>query len=289
LILFADTETRLPLTINYSCIKKRECRMAKPITLPENLRSLAKGNPPFEISDAGQWLILSDIHFPHSDDNTVESALNEAKRLNVKGILLNGDILDSAEISDHEKHRSSEKYRDEVKMGLNFLEMLRGKFKKARIIYKIGNHEERLDRYVITHAPALDGLEGFNLRSLLHMDDLGVELVEDRRVIRLGKLNVLHGHEFRGGGGVNIGRWLYLQCGGGTVSCCGHFHRTGEHSETNIVGFHGAAWGIGCACDLHPHWLTQNHWNHGFATVELEKSGDFLFANKRVFSGGRVY
>lgn len=263
--------------------------MSKKITLPENLQSHAEVKAPVQIDDKGQWLILSDIHFPHSDDNTVEAALNEASRIGVKGILLNGDILDSAEISSHEKHKSAEKYRDEIQMGVNFLKELRKTFRKARIVYKIGNHEERLDRYIVTHAPALTGLEGFNLRSLLHMDDLGVELVEDRRVIRLGKLNVLHGHEFRGGGGCNVARWLYLQCGGGTVSACGHFHRSSDYHEKNLTGFHGAAWGIGCACDLQPHWLSQNKWNHGFATVELAKDGDFHFTNHRVFPGGRIY
>lgn len=250
---------------------------------------MAKKKPPFQIDSDGQWLILSDIHFPHSDDDTVNAALGEAKILKVKGILLNGDVLDSAEISQHEKHRSNEKYATEIKMGVEFLTYLRKTFPKARIVYKIGNHEERLDAYVIKNAPALEGVEGVNLPSFLHMKELGVECVDDRRIIRLGKLNVMHGHEFRGGGGVNVARWLYLQCGGGVAVACGHFHRSSEHHERNVAGFHGAAWGIGCACDLNPHWLSQNKWNLGFATVELSKDGDFHFANHRVFPGGRLY
>lgn len=244
--------------------------------------SLATEEIPFQIDDAGQWLVLSDVHIPHHDNDTVRLALEEAKRRRVVGVLLNGDILDSAQISSHERHASAIKYRDEIQMGIDFLTHIRAKFPKARIVFKEGNHESRLDRYIINRADALEGLDGINLPSFLKMDDLGVEYVSGS-VIRLGKLNVIHGHEYRGGGGVNPARWLYLQahdCG-----LCGHFHRTSEHHERDITGYNVATFASGCACNLFPHWMPLNRWNHGFTTVALTNDGGFKVKPHRVVGG----
>lgn len=246
-------------------------------------KSLAIPKTQFVIDTPGQWLVLGDCHMPHHDDATVKLAVDEAKRLKVSGILLNGDLLDSGEISFHEKHASCPKYADELAMGNEFLKHLRSAFPKARIIYKEGNHEERLDRYVIARAPALGGVPGLDLPSFLKMNDLGVEWVSDCRIIRLGKLSVIHGHEYRGAGGVSPARWLYLKAG--DCALCGHFHRTSEHHSKRITGYQPATWSVGCACYMNPEWLPENEWNHGFATVEMSKDGSFEVRNRRIIGG----
>lgn len=256
-------------------------------TLPANLRSFSKPKPVFQIDTPGTWLILSDTHIPHSNDNAVTQAVREAKRLKVSGILLNGDILDCAEISRHDKTMESQPYHTEIAFGVAFIEMLRKEFPKALMVYKSGNHEDRLDAYICKNAPAFRGLEGFNIPTLLHLKENKVEWVQDKRIIKLGKLFVAHGHEYNGSGGVNPARWLYLRSGDCTIM--GHCHRTSEHHERNISGYNVATWSVGCACDLNPLWCSQNSWNHGFATVELAKNGDFVVHNRRVFPDGRVY
>lgn len=254
----------------------------KTFVMPKSLVSLAKKRPPFQINTAGNWLILNDLHIPHQDDETVEKALSEAHKRGVAGILLNGDILDSAEISTHMPHRDRESYKNEILMAREFLSEVRKHFPKARIVYKSGNHEDRLDRYVIKNAEALDGLDGVNLPAFLEMEKRSIEWVQDKRTVRLGKLNVFHGHEFNGGGGTNVARWLMLKTGGGTVACCGHFHKTDMAGGRNVDGYQCATWGIGCACDLYPQWCFQNQWNHGYAIVELASDGNFIFHNQRV-------
>jgi len=164
---------------------------------------------------------------------------------------------------------------------------VRKEFPKAEIIFKAGNHEEWLDAYISTHAAAFEGL--VSLPSLLHLDDLGIKWVCDKRMIKLGKLNVFHGHEFgSGSGGANVARWLLLRSGGGTASACGHFHRTDSAGGRNSNDFLSAAWGVGCLCKLDPFWLAQNQWNHGYALVDLAKGGDFQFHNRRIIHG-RIY
>ncbi len=165
----------------------------------------------FKIDTPGSWLILSDIHVPYHDRTTLELAVAEAKRRGVVGVLLNGDTLDSHEISNHDREPSAPRYIDEVDTGRRLLAWLRSQFPKSRIVLKEGNHEERLSRYIIQRAPALFGLEGIDLPGLMHFKDYGAEWVTDKRVIALGKLCVVHGHEYRGGGGVMPARWLYLR------------------------------------------------------------------------------
>lgn len=251
---------------------------------PKMPESLAEDTPPLQLSEPGHWLVLSDVHLPHHDKTTCELAINEARRCNAAGVFLNGDILDSGEISDHKKHKSDPRYRDELEMGRQFLRYLRSRMPKARIIYKQGNHELRLSAYVVRNAPALEGVPGVSLPEFLSMKDYGVEWVGDMRVVRLGKLNVVHGHEYRGGvGGVSPARWLWLKAR--AVAMCGHFHRSGDHFSRNILNYNEGAWSVGCACYLHPEWLPLNDWNHGFAMVELAGDGNFKVRNLRVLNG----
>lgn len=143
----------------------------------------------------------------------------------------------------------------------------------------------RLPRYILKNAPALFALQGVGLHAWLGLSETGIEWVPDKKVIQLGKLNVIHGHEYRGGAGssVNPARGLYLKAR--SVALCGHHHRTSEHHARNIRDQHEAAWSVGCACYLHPRWLPLNDWNLGFAFVHVEPDGNFMVENRRVLNG----
>lgn len=276
-----------------SVSKVTVCRLSKFLPPPELKKSpklelpesIHKKFPAERVDSNGWWLVLGDVHIPHHDRKTVELAVAEAKRRKCKGVLLNGDILDSHEVSRHDRDPSALRYVDEVERGKQFLGWLRKQLPSARIIYKHGNHDERLDAYIIGRAPALFGLEGVNLESILHFEDYSIESVRDRRVVQLGHLNVIHGHEYPGGASssVNPARGLYLKAR--SVAMCGHHHRTSEHHARDIKGKSEAAWSVGCACDLSPRWMPLTDWNHGFAFVHLDKGGEFGVENKRVLNG----
>jgi transposase/predicted phosphodiesterase len=238
---------------------------------------------PFQIATPGHWLVISDIHIPCHDRTTIELAVKQAKKDGAAGVLLNGDVMDAHEISTHDKDPSLPRYVEEVRLTRQLLAWLRAEFPDQRIVYKCGNHDARLQRYIANRAPAIEALEGVGLPSVLKFADHGVEWVDDSTVIRLGKLNVVHGHEYRGGGGVNPARWLYLKAR--SVALTSHFHRTSEHHAKDISGKHEAAWSIGCACELHPKYLSLNEWNNGFSLVHVEQDGQFWVRNLRVMNG----
>jgi predicted phosphodiesterase len=260
--------------------------MPKPKTprLPKPLRI---GYQPVRIDGPGVWGVLSDLHIPYHDTRTIELWARECRRRKATGVFLNGDVLDFYQLSDHYREPSMPNLRDELEAGRKFFEWLRDRFPHARIVYKLGNHDERLAKYVATRAPQLFGLKQLEVGELLGLEGLGVEVVGGGRVVNLGKLPVVHGHEFRGQGGVMPARWLYLRTG--DTALTGHFHRTSHYTFRDIRGKDIGCWSAGCACNLYPKWLRQNQWNHGYAVVTLAaQGGGFEVDNRRVLRGGIV-
>lgn len=236
---------------------------------------------PFVIDRPGVYVLLSDVHVPYQDRVTVEASVRAAKKLGAKGFIFDGDLLDCHEMSDHDKDPGVPRYVEELKIARQLLQWVRQQLPKAEMVYKEGNHEERVTRYVTRNAPALSGLEETTLPHLLKLRDAGVQWVGDRRVIHLGKLNVLHGHEYGpGGGGLQPAAWLYRKTD--DVAICGHFHRISEFSKNNVRHKQRAAWTTGCACYLHPLYRRLNDWQHGYAVVEVASDGTFSVENRRV-------
>lgn len=254
------------------------------IPFPEAVK---ESHEPFKINREGTWLILNDVHLPYHDRTTIELAVATAKKRNLVGILLNGDILDSHEVSRFDKDPRAPRYKAEIETGKQFFAWLRGQCPSVDVIYKAGNHEDRLDNYIIQRAPALFDLEGVNLTSLLHLAHHGVEWVGDKRLIKLGELKVVHGHEYMGGvsTAVNPARGMFLKAR--SVVMCAHFHRTSEHHSRNIEGKSEAAWSVGCACHLNPKYNPYADHNNGFGIVEVSSGGLFSVENKRIL-GGKV-
>jgi hypothetical protein len=123
-------------------------------------------------------------------------------------------------------------------------------------------------------------LDDLHLPNVVRAGEQGVEWVGDKRVIRLGKLPVVHGHEFAGGGGVSPARWLYLRAGSSAL--CGHFHQTSEYGFRTLDGRPQRVWSAGCLSYLHPQYRPANQWNHGYALVELAADGTFQVTNRAV-------
>ena len=228
---------------------------------------------PMKIDTPGDWLVMSDIHIPYHDRKTIETAIREAKDRSIKGIILDGDILDFYQLSRFSKRPDKPRMREEIEKGRQFLDWLRSQFPHARIIFKEGNHDERLGNYLLDKAPDLFDLEDMQLPSLLRADDFGVEWVGDKRVIELGKLCVIHGHEYRGSGGVMPARWLFIRAWSNAM--LGHFHQPTYYTVPTLDRRELGVWSLGCCCYLYPSFMPQNSWRHGFAHVKLDNNGTF--------------
>ena len=251
------------------------------VPLPE---SRAKPWEPHNLS-AKRTLILSDVHVPFHDTEALSGALDWGAKWKPDCILLNGDTADFYTISRYESDPRQRDLAGEVRAVRTFLAHLRSRFRNARIVYKLGNHDERWMAYLYRKAPELLGLDIADFTSIIEADKHGVEIVQDQRIIQLGKLSILHGHELPKGmpNPVNPARGVFLRAI--DIALIGHQHRTSEHTETTMMGRTITCWSTGCLCELHPEYARINRWNHGFAAVECAADGMFRVQNLRMRHG----
>lgn len=238
------------------------------------------------IDTLGAWLVISDIHLPYHDKRAIELAVNEGRQRGIAGIILNGDILDFYQISRFSRDPSRPRVKAEIEKGQQLLEWLRSQFRRARIVFKEGNHDERMKTYLADRAPELFDLDDMQLPNLLRAANYGVEWVGDRRTIQLGKLPIIHGHEYQGSGGVMPARWLFIRAWSSAL--CGHFHQPSHFPVTSLDNREMSVWSTGCACFLHPYYRRRNPWRHGFAMVEISTGGGFQVTNREILKDGRV-
>jgi predicted phosphodiesterase len=249
-----------------------------PFNLPE---SHADSFEPFSVKDS-RVIVLSDPHFPYQDNNAINVALKYALEKNPNCIILNGDIIDFAPISRHEKDWRQRSVAQEFDAVRQFLSSLRKTFPKARIIYKMGNHDERWEKWLTVKAPELLDCSDFELEVLLRFGEHKIEIVKDKRVIMVGKLPLLHGHELYGGGGVNPGRSTFLKTYSNVL--ISHVHKRSISENVNLLGENLTASSMGCLCGLHPKYMPINQWSHGFCYVTQDKEGNYDLQNLKIIN-----
>jgi predicted phosphodiesterase len=233
---------------------------------------------------ANRVLIMSDIHLPYHCVQSLTAAIEMGVKMNVDAILLNGDTLDFFSLSRFAKDPKARSFAEELKMFEEFMKVLKNTFQKAQIYFKYGNHEERYNHYLWMKAGELEGVNEFKIDEIIQRRAPGVVIIGDKRIIKMGDLNVIHGHEFGGNifSPVNIARGLFLKAK--VAAMQGHNHQTSEHTERDMNGRITTTYSLGCLCQLSPAYLPLNKWNNGAAIVEMQ-GNDFNVTNFRINEG----
>jgi len=310
-LLFKDAEDarwniRVATGVTKGSIKKTDKYIGK---LPEGEKN---DFSPFVLK--GKRIgIISDIHIPYHRLGDLRLALQEFKKVKVDTIVLNGDIIDCFNLSRYEKEPNKRDHNSEVKMLTVFFDDLIKMFPNVELVYKLGNHEERYEKFLTAKSPEFLGMHVMNWKHLINLrfEDCstcdgtgihknvecpncekgtvanqvsrGIHLVKGKRIIKAGRLNIIHGHEFYGvSSPVNPARGFYLKAKTNVIG--GHLHQTSEHVESDINGKISGSWSIGCLCDLHPDYSPLNKWNLGFAWVGVD-GDDFEVNNHKIING----
>ena len=258
--------------------------------------SKAKPWEPFLV-DAKSVAIFSDCHFPKHDATAIEASVDHVKQFGEPDVvLLNGDFADAEEFSSWAKSPKAIDTANSLEIIREGLLYFRRSFPNAKLIYKFGNHEERLDRYCWSRAPELVGLEHVSWKGLLTIDAelnkvdelAGVEFIGEQRPIVLGKLTVFHGHELPKGltNAVNPARGAFLRMIDTVL--IGHHHRSSSHVEYDWKHEPINCWSVGCLCDLTPEYARINKWNLGHAIVEISSNGNFNVHNFKQMKNNQV-
>jgi len=234
---------------------------------------------------------ISDVHLPFHNRIAVKITLDYLADYKPDLIILGGDIYDFLEASDFDKSPARiTTLQDEFDDGREFIKAIDSIC--PNVDFLIGNHEDRLQR-LINRNPAL-----FKLRSL----DIAraAELPERWRIhpsqthFKLGKLTALHGDIKGVKSAVHPARTLFQKL---KRSCVfGHFHRFGNHLDTNYDGEVRGGFANGHLSDVSrvTSWVTCPDWQEGFSTISLCEDGGFavqqrLVVNGRLIAEGKEY
>jgi len=226
-------------------------------------------------------LLLSDIHIPFHDVKSLTKAIQLGIDNKVDTVLLNGDIADNYQVSRFEKDPRKRSFKSEIEMVKDFLKRIRLTFNKAKIYYKQGNHEERWESFLKRKAPELLDMTEFKFDVILGLNELDISYISDKRIIKVGNLNILHGHELGSSSfsPVNPARSFFLRAKTNIIA--GHHHQTSEHIEHDINGNHIKAYSTGCLCSLVAEYMPLNKWNHGISLITI-KNDKALVQNIRL-------
>jgi predicted phosphodiesterase len=231
-------------------------------------------------------LIINDVHIPYHDAEALSKALQYGLDYSADCIIINGDFLDFYKISRFEIDPRARSLKHEIETARIILGKIRDIYPDVPIYFKMGNHEMRWESYLKIKAPELLDMEEFRLDVILHFRSSGIINVTGLRAIKFGKLNILHGHEYRGGmiPPVNIARGYLLKAKDNIL--VGHHHRTSEQVQRSVTGTVTGAWSVGHLGEAHPAYMPFNEWNHGFALVTIDdNNGNFTVHNKKIING----
>ena len=228
-------------------------------------------------------LWLSDVHVPYHSIEAVTAALEVGVMEQVDCIFLGGDFMDFYAISSYEKDPRKRSFMEELAMGKKMLLRIREVFPDQAIFFMVGNHEERLEKYMRVKAPELLDCEAFQIEELLNLSALDIHVIKDKRVVKAGDLTLMHGHEFgRGSGGVFPARSLLNKTH--TSAICGHWHRPSDFAVNDVQGNVIRSYSTGCLCELHPEYMPLNDWQHGCAVISIDE-GKASVQNLRIKNG----
>ena len=259
-------------------------RPKNPYNLPE---SHQEKREPFKLpTQCNNILLISDIHIPYHDLDALTIALEYGVREKVNTIFINGDLTDFARISRFETDFKKRSVKEEFDATKEFLRVLRQLFPTQEIYWLKGNHDLRWEKYLAQKVQEIWDDPYWHLEERLRLNEERIHLLDDKILVKAGKLSITHGHHIFKGifTPVSPARGAYMRAKQNII--VGHLHRASFHPEVNLDGEVVGAWSTACLCELRPSYspLVSNS-QHGFAHVLVDPSGDFTVKNYSIING----
>jgi predicted phosphodiesterase len=262
----------------------KKSRSLNPYNLPE---SYEEKREPFILPKCcNNILLISDLHIPYHNIEAVTIALDYGKQQKVNTIFINGDLIDNHQISKFEHDPKKRSVKAEFDATREFLVQLRKAFPKAAIYWLKGNHCIRWEKFLLTKVREIWDDDYFFLEERLQLNLVGVKILDDKVLVKAGKLSITHGHHIFKGAftPVNPSRGAFLKAKQSLI--VGHLHRPSHHPETDLDGKIISCWSTGCLCELRADYspLVGNTM-HGFAHLQIANDGDYTVKNYSIIKG----
>ncbi len=242
-----------------------------------------------------------DTHRPYHDKRKYGLALKACQQFlgdTPKGFkkrtIIGGDFGDCYCVSDHDKNpaRSTDLEWELEDVATGIKEVRQASGEEADIDYTEGNHENRLDRFLVRKAPELFGLCRF--KDLVGLDKWHVRYHAYRKHITIGKLHVTH--DTGNAGAYAHYKALALAQGNIVIN---HTHRIGYAIAGSVFGKPHVGAMFGHLSDVeeidYAHRMqVSRDWAHGFGVGYMDPDTGFVhlvpvpIVNNRVVIEGRV-
>ena len=262
----------------------KEQRPYNPYKLPESHQE--KREPFILPKGCDNILLISDIHIPYHDIDAITLAIEYGIKEKVNTIFINGDLIDNHQVSRFESDPKKRSVKQEFDATKAFLVSLRSAFPDAQIYWLKGNHCIRWEKFLLMKVREIWDDPYFTLEERLRLNEERIIMIDDKTLVKAGKLSITHGHHvFKGVfSPVNPARGAFLRAKQSVI--VGHLHRASYHPEVDLDGKVIGCWSTGCLCELKPDYspLVSNS-QHGFAHILVESNGDYTVKNYQIING----
>lgn len=233
-------------------------------------------------------MIISDIHYPFEDPKAVNIMLKIHQHCRPETVVINGDMLDFSELSHFTRDKLADKpIKESIEEACVLIKKLQ---RYSNVIYHIGNHEARLQKYLLSNAPEVEHLLKFD--KLINNElDTPIKIVENIGRDTIAKYfndRLLIGHFNKAlKNSAYTAKALVDQYKMNIIQ--GHTHRLGMYYTTGakktLIGVEG-----GCLCNIRPQYVNLPNWQAGFIMARGYEDIETIYINKnRAIYRGKVY
>ncbi len=245
-----------------------ENRPLNPFSLP---KSHAEKREPYVLPvGENNILVLSDLHIPYHHVPSIEKAFQYGLDNEINTIILLGDILDNHQISHFQANPAKRSQREEFDICKEFLVRMREVFPNAAIYWAKGNHDIRIEKYLLAKAPELFGDPYYHLEERLRLNEQRIKVIDDKTIIKAGNLTLHHGHLIFGRfPNANPAKTLWDKTN--VEFMCGHLHQNISYTKSTTQGAKncfilGCLSEVGLDVDYNP---ITNQYRRGFGHVKV--------------------
>lgn len=242
-------------------------------SLPDIVSPPQVDNTPYIIKE-DRAVVWNDLHGPWFEKEAIEMALVKS---DADTLILNGDVADFYWISRfHKDPKMAVRFEVELQKIRDFLFWVRDKF--DAVYYKLANHEDRLPNFLSQNAKEIANLPELQTENLLNFNSLNIKVVGTHQHMEFDDLDLVHGHELRVMGGVNLGlsyakAWQGYKGKMDVKILAAHHHRFNYGVINNPDGTKAYGWVNGCLCQRSVGYAPKNNWQHGITHITKTEKG----------------
>ena len=191
------------------------------------------------VPDGARILIVNDTQRPFHDPVTMEAVERFWDDFKPDYEIYNGDISDFYLISSFDKNPSRRfNLQDEMDECRGWLYHRAERNPDARRLFILGNHEDRLRRWLWKYGKELSGLRVLDVQKLLGFEEIRIEGLNYMSVIDFLGYRIEHGYKTSSSKAYPINVSRYMAIAGGSSGLCGHTHRFSMYGWSDSKGSH---------------------------------------------------